>query len=311
MELALRKLLTSAKVPIVIVFTKFDETMLQVLLHMSNESLEDLRDFNTQFEHAKKRSWRKLDQIAHRIFGDCGLPIAYISQRERYAYSIRDLVQKNDQWVQDWSEVHHRTLFPILEWSVAQRVSDAIKLEQLIQVGQARYWRCLQQPFLKDRPMSQLVNALHAENVHVWNMYDPDGLLLGEKLKDTLSQLVRDSPETLASDDPVLRTPTRAEWVKETYHGTTIQIYRVMTFIVNTSVILYRLFRIKTINLVTEADITAVVSKFVDSSLREEIREAVYQFSLPTEPSQGLLIYDELKRLVCQHCSPPEINKDS
>ncbi|KAI0072016.1 hypothetical protein K474DRAFT_1678993 [Panus rudis PR-1116 ss-1] len=301
--------LCKGQVPIVIVFTKFDEVMLQVLLNMSNDSLEDLSDYDTQFEHAKERSWRQLDQVVHRIFGDCGLPIAYTSKGARYAYSIRDLVQKTDQWVQDWSEVHHRTLFPILEWSLAQRISDAIKLEQLIQVGQARYWRCFLQPFLKNRPMSQLINALHAENVQVWNMHDPDGLLFGEKLKDTLSQLVRDSPETLASDDSVLRSPIRAEWVNETYQATEIQMYRVMTYIVNTSAILNKLFQIKTINRVTEADITQVVDKFVDSGRREEIRQAVYQFTLPTESSQGLLIYDELRRLVCQFCDPPEIDE--
>ncbi|KAI0072014.1 hypothetical protein K474DRAFT_461655 [Panus rudis PR-1116 ss-1] len=285
--------LCKGQVPIVIVFTKFDEVMLQVLLNMSNDSLEDLSDYDTQFEHAKERSWRQLDQVVHRIFGDCGLPIAYTSKGARYAYSIRDLVQKTDQWVQDWSEVHHRTLFPILEWSLAQRISDAIKLEQLIQVGQARYWRSLLQPFLKNRPMSQLVNALHAENVHVWNMRDPECLLLGDKLKNTLSQLVRDSTEALASDDPVLRSPMLAEWVSETYHATTIQLYRS-----------------KTVDPVTESDITLAVAKFVDSGRREEIRQAVYQCPLPTDPSEDLLIYDELKRLVCQFCEPSEVDDE-
>ncbi|KAI0077133.1 hypothetical protein K474DRAFT_1707572 [Panus rudis PR-1116 ss-1] len=289
------------QVPVIIVFTKYDETVMQTIFTMSNDSLEDLGDFDAQFEHAKRRTTRNLEQKVVSLLGDRGYPIVCTSQNERYPYTIRELIHKTDEQIQSCTGIRQRIMFPLLAWGIAQRRSNAITLDLVIRIGQVRFWRTTAR--LKSLPTEEIISAIHAETIQAWNFPDPSGLLSGEYLKHQLSQLVREISEPLTSSDPDLRSSIRANWLSTVHNGTAIEVHRIMAYIVDINVILNDLSKRTVISIVTEDDVRTVINNFIDSGCRQEIHQAIYQFAVPTENAEGLVVFEELKRLVYQFCN--------
>ncbi|KAI0072009.1 hypothetical protein K474DRAFT_461397 [Panus rudis PR-1116 ss-1] len=299
-------------VAIVVIFTKIDEIVFKVIMDLSFENLNDYRNYHWRINRAKEKSRIQLDPLHTQIVRNSKLPTVYTSTREELSDTIDELVARTEEALRNWLKTKSRLSFPILWWSVAQRHSRQIKLKTAAFVGRRRYWSNLSTEMLCGDSVETLTDVIHSDIIDIWNLGDSSQALQGATFKTKLFHLIEEilGPEADSgrrgdrSTRPDRRMDRLPKWAKAEYRATTMQVTRMMTYIVCLIIILDQLL----LNgvTVTEADVLSAIDEYIDLDLRKDIREAIQDFSMPAPNTGGNLICAEIKRLIYKFCELSE-----
>ncbi|KDR79395.1 hypothetical protein GALMADRAFT_137237 [Galerina marginata CBS 339.88] len=179
----------ASKVPVVVVFTKFDKLVSRMEEHLTDEELEEsnedidrlcLQRADDEFQKLCVAPLEKIDQT---------LSYAKISVDSPYQSTLANLIDLTQGLVENYVEGD--------VWIVsamAQRASAQAKINSSIEVGMKQYWQGLASSAkLSGSTLAQSLATIHVDITSSWNFNDPDNLLNGndfqEKIK-TLAQLV-------------------------------------------------------------------------------------------------------------------------
>ncbi|KAH9968483.1 hypothetical protein BGW80DRAFT_654975 [Lactifluus volemus] len=231
-----KEMLTMSRVPIVLVFTKYDMIISQDRMYDYEES-------------------------CHRLLGKRprDVPAEIVSSEPGFGDFISKLVETTHRLVA--ADPHNATalsssfeaqrsraqISPVsLAWSIAQRVSRDVNIQASILIGRSRYWHGLASSRdFAGRPLESCIDVIHADIVDIWNLRDPNMYLWSGVFKAQMSHLVED----LAGPLPGAPSTSNQGWAgpatpagQNLYQNTTENICCIMGYIVDLTVILHELF---------------------------------------------------------------------
>ncbi|KAI0072008.1 hypothetical protein K474DRAFT_461196 [Panus rudis PR-1116 ss-1] len=295
---------------IIVVFTKFDELVFKNIMDIPFDNVDDYMNLDLRLSRAKDKCRGQLEDVRKSLVRDSGVATVYTSVGEDLPETLEELVTKTEDAMRKWLNARSRATLPILAWSVAQKYSRRIKVETSAHIGQWRFWSDLAGETFLGMHVQRLVDAIHADLVGVWNLGDPSKRLSSDTFKTKMLYLVN---ELVEGSSELSSTSTcspssyggrqmdrRPKWVNEVYQASVIQIGQLMTYVVSLSVIL-RKFLDKGVN-VTEEHMEIPMDELVDDDIRTELREAVRTVPTAVSGSDGMVIFNELKRLVSKFC---------
>ncbi|KAI0246090.1 hypothetical protein BJV78DRAFT_1158147 [Lactifluus subvellereus] len=321
------EILSMQKVPVVLVFTKFDLLVSKVLFDIAGGDSQ-------QHERAKVEAERKYEELCHLRLRKKprDVPVEIVSTNP----GLSDLISKlfatthrlvvadsvNASVVSTLSEAQGEKVQnpPVsLAWSIAQRVSRDAKLRASIVVGQSRpslnvgYWRSLgSSNEFSGRTLEEWAEVIRSDIVDVWNLRDHTKYLSSGEFKAQMSHLVKDLAEPLAGAPPSSNldgiiearsaTPA-AQWVKNPYQNTTENIRCIIGYIVDLTVIHNELFRSG--RDVSVGDVLSVMDSHDKSGTRSRIHNEIRRIVTETaQMSYGTdnLILEKAIRLITQFC---------
>ncbi|KAI0246085.1 hypothetical protein BJV78DRAFT_197290 [Lactifluus subvellereus] len=317
------EILSMQKVPVVLVFTKFDLLVSKVLFDIAGGDSQ-------QHERAKVEAERKYAESCHLLLRKQprDVPAEIVSTNP----GLSDLISKlfatthrlvvadsvNATVVSTSFEAQGEKIQnpPVsLAWSIAQRVSREVNLRASIVVGQSRYWRSLgSSDEFSGRTLEECTEVIHSDIVDVWNLLDHRKYLSSGEFKAQMSHLVKDLAEPLAGAPPSSNlddiiearsaTPA-AQWVKNPYQNTTENIGCTIGYIVDLTVIHNELFRSG--RDVSVGDVLSVMDRHDKSGTWSRIHNEIRRIVTETaQMSYGLdnLILEKAIRLITQFCDP-------
>jgi len=188
----------ATQVPIVVVFTQFDQLISRMEEYLSDEELnlsDDeisqlcLQKANAEFEKSCVEPLRNVDSKL--IYAKTSVDNHYRDTLANLINRTQTLVERDvegDVWIVS---------------AMAQRASAQAKIDSSIEVGMKQYWQSLAASTkLVGWSLEQCLAALHCDVVFSWNFNDPDNLLIGKDFQDrimTLAQLVTPEPSEAQS----------------------------------------------------------------------------------------------------------------
>jgi len=324
----------ASKVPVVVVFTKFDKLVSRMEENLTDEEIDTLseeeiddrclREANDEFERLCVGPLRKVNNR---------LPYAKISvePKPQYRLTLGNLI--------DLTQVHVEHEVEGEVWIVsamAQRASAQAKINSSIEVGMKRYWQGLASSanFSKST-LEQCLTAIHFDITSSWNFNDPYNLLNGKDFQqkiNTLVQLVTPDPSELltwfegpehiqsivgvASTLAVPAAPAVAairlsavfiKWINEIYERTPEVLRCLMAYIVDLTLVMDTLFLntlpIKPPRHLTMKQIDIALENYKDSkaakvhqAIRDYANKATFETILQSDKAQ-----DRVIELIKQH----------
>ncbi|KAF7981461.1 hypothetical protein HWV62_33489 [Athelia sp. TMB] len=209
-------------VPIVVVFTKFDN-----LVNKEDDEISEMEDAmksSGQLEHDGGMELKDIRLLALKRANDsfemlCGGSVGRVLQRlnehrkegEQIRHDIPyTKVSVNKQYRNTLAELVEITQGLLLDagdvWIVsamAQRASAQAKIDSSIKVGMMKYWQGIAAstnfPGFK---LETCLHTIHSDITSGWNFNDPDNLLNGAEFRKrilTLAQYVAPEPEEVSS----------------------------------------------------------------------------------------------------------------
>ncbi|KAH9998769.1 hypothetical protein BJV77DRAFT_711572 [Russula vinacea] len=261
------KELSGIGVPLILVFTKFDN-----------------------HERDKATAYTKCEEHRRSLFGNVRHEL--VSTRSKFRDLIKKLVTTTDEVINAHSRETQSQIPPVtLAWSVSQRTSRDINIQATIEVGRNSEWnvsrtvRSIQRLFahigywrslwnsgdFAGQMLSECVEVIRADIVGVWNLPDKDKCLSSPEFKVGISYLVQD----LSRSEPD-GSGTGAAWLNSRYENTNENICLVVGYIVDLTLILCRVFRSS--GNVLPNEVQLVMNNFADSSLKKSIHTQIYRF---------------------------------
>ncbi|KAH8979092.1 hypothetical protein EDB92DRAFT_426644 [Lactarius akahatsu] len=246
-----KAILGMKKVPVLIVFTKFDVLVSRVQFDIAHGDIQT-------HEHPGVRAHAMYENLCGSLFNrdPKDAPAVIFSEKRAYRDLIGELTSTTHAIVK--ADSHNITGGPtssqvrqrppitptLLAWSIAQRVNHDIIIQASIEIGRSRYWRGLgsSQDFT-DQALDSCVNVIHKDIVDVWNFNDKERYLLSRDFTARMSHLVGDLARSPAiSPDLYLNGTTipMAQWMNGSYQNEDIRC--IMAYIVDLTVILHGLF---------------------------------------------------------------------
>ncbi|KAI0246858.1 hypothetical protein BJV78DRAFT_1364569 [Lactifluus subvellereus] len=285
------EILGTQKVPVVLIFTKFDLLVSQVLLDTAGG---DPR----YHEHAKARAQDMCEESCRRLLRKHpkDVPAETVSRKPEFGDLIDKLIVTTCQLLAEPravvtpSKVRKAKLrlpSPVpLAWSVAQRASRNVIIEASIEVGRSRYWCDLgSSPHLTKERVENCLNIIHADIVDVWNLRDTNQYLSSDTFKAEIRDLVQEltwiptrTPlGSKPSNTPGTGAPmSDASWVNDPYCGTNENVCCVIGYVVDLTVILYHVF--KSSRDVSTPLVRSATTNFARSSYKNEIHNNIREF---------------------------------
>ncbi|KAI6114974.1 hypothetical protein EDD16DRAFT_1709002 [Pisolithus croceorrhizus] len=172
-------------VPLIIVFTKYDEFVNEVEMNMSDRGLEDEELVESALSKAGSILNEHYVQSIHPLAGET-LPHVAVSTEEGYKNTLPKLVQLTYSMVSQW--VAHE---PSVVSNMAQRVNPALKIQGTIDIGKKRYWTALRSsPNFANHKVWECLYVIHTDIVRVWNFPTPH--LLSKEFRELMVKMVED-----------------------------------------------------------------------------------------------------------------------
>ncbi|KAL0064121.1 hypothetical protein AAF712_008981 [Marasmius tenuissimus] len=177
-------------VPIIVVFTKYDELVSKLEEEIDSELEEDGDDLDDdQFQQrVEERARSQFSEICVKplkaITKDRELPFLEVSTRKRYKSTLEELMHLTRGHVDEavW-----------LTWAIAQRTSADLKIDASIAIGRKKYWKGLASGLnLAVNNLKAFMNVVHDEIVTIWNFNDPKMHCRSPEFKALMSHLVED-----------------------------------------------------------------------------------------------------------------------
>ncbi|KAI6142035.1 hypothetical protein EDD17DRAFT_1515937 [Pisolithus thermaeus] len=173
------------EVPLIIVFTKYDEFVSDVEMNMSDQGLEDEELAESAASKAESILNEHYVQSIHPLAGET-LPHVAVSTEEGYENTLPKLVQLTYSMVSQW--VAHE---PSVVSNMAQRVNPALKIQGTIDIGKKRYWTALRSsPNFAGHTVWECLYVIHTDIVRVWNFQTPH--LLSKEFRELMVKMVED-----------------------------------------------------------------------------------------------------------------------
>ncbi|KAF8262935.1 hypothetical protein EI94DRAFT_1742200 [Lactarius quietus] len=303
-------------VPVILVLTKFDMVVSDILSKVSSDNAE----------LAKVTALQMCEDSCRRHF-DKGLremPAEIVSWEPEFGDLVEKLVVTTDGFIPgprdpsagfqvgvqgEWQRISAERLV----WSAALRVCRDIVVDASIEVGRSGYWHHLGSKVEFDhQTLKSCVNIIHEDLVEIWNLNDRAKYLSSNEFKARMSHLVKDLARShcLESDSSHL---TRAEvrfpnWVHTVYEGSPKNVRCLMGYILNLMVILDAIFT-TTPDDVSPETVLLVLQKHVNSGHKDgihcDIREFVTAFADKFTVLQKDLILERIIDLIQKFCVPP------
>ncbi|KAI0072011.1 hypothetical protein K474DRAFT_1775781 [Panus rudis PR-1116 ss-1] len=301
--------IVNGNVPVMIVFTKFDETTIPMLRQLPVGRPGEDYSFDAQLGRAKERAQRYFDQVYRLKFSDTGIPAVCASMESHFRETICELTEETDRQIRKWLGSYSRVSGLVLAWSMAQRASRPINIQTCIDVGCFGLWRDLSCRDLVGRRTEQCVEAIHSDIVRIWNFNDPTKYLRSAQFKREMTHVVNDLVDPIISDDPpfldIIGMEQSAPWINGVYRGNVLNVRCMMSYIVNLINILNDLF-LRVVS-VTEDDVQFAIEEFVGGDRRQKIHKAIHDFPLKDPRSEGEAVAEKIKQLVLETCDPPPL----
>jgi GTP-binding protein EngB required for normal cell division len=191
-----KEILALRNVPVILVITKFDLVVAQVLLDSFSGAPQ-------RHERARASAHTMYEESCRRIFDKepREVPAEIVSEKAKFSDLIENLVVTTDRLITGSrgstqagvQAGKQRTDAVPLSWSAAVRVNHDISIQATIGVGRNRYWRSLWSSLdFADQSLKNCVNIIHHDIVEIWNLNDKTGYLFSDKFKAKMSHLVKD-----------------------------------------------------------------------------------------------------------------------
>ncbi|KAN0136293.1 hypothetical protein V8E53_005898 [Lactarius tabidus] len=271
-------------VPVVLVFTKFDVVVSQVLLDVAGGNAQ-------RHELARAKAKATCEDSCRDVFhkAPSDVPAGVVSANPSFVDLIDSLIETTDGFITNAptraaqsgvQEAKQRVGAVPLAWSAALRVSHEIIIKTTIAIGRSRelptrcirvyfnivvvlsgYWRTLwDSRHFAGQTLKDCVDIIHFDIVEIWNLNDEDRYLSGNIFKVKMSHLVKDlavsfnntnkksagSASAMSSSSPAGTGNRFAKWVHYEYEGSRENVCCVMGYIVDLTVILDGIFRAAT-----------------------------------------------------------------
>ncbi|KAI9438752.1 hypothetical protein H4582DRAFT_195796 [Lactarius indigo] len=306
------------KVPVLIVFTKFDLLVSRVRFDITHGDIQTHEQPGVQ---ARAMYENFCGSLFHKDPKD--VPAVIFSEKQEHRDLIGELTSTTRTIIK--ADPHNSTggltssqvrqtspITPaLLAWSIAQRVNHDIIIQASIEVGRSRYWRGLgSSKYFTDRALASCVNVTHEDIIRVWNFGDGERYLSSRDFMARMSHLVGDLAG-LPAFSPVLdsngtATPM-AQWMNDQYQNNNRNIRCIMAYIVDLTVILYGLF--VSGRSVSETKVQSAVKNYAESSSRSRIHDDIRSFV--TEVPSAYQTYqkkdtimEKIIDLIKQNCVP-------
>lgn len=170
---------TLGTIPLIIVFTKYDEFVNEVDMNMPDQSLESA---SKKAESILKKHYNR---FIHPLVG-VSLPHVAVSTEEGYEKTLPELIQLTYSMVSQW--VAHE---PSVVSNMAQRVNPALKIQGTIDIGKKKYWTALRSsPNFVGHTVWDCLYVIHTDIVTVWNFPTPH--LLSKEFRELMVKMVED-----------------------------------------------------------------------------------------------------------------------
>ncbi|KAF8333731.1 hypothetical protein F5887DRAFT_1259834 [Amanita rubescens] len=286
-------------VPHIVVFTKYD------ILVTSEIRKSAFRGGSTEQlwldgEEKAKRTFKELcvDPLTKAI-GE--VPIMRVSSGQRYKDTIRELIQATDKEIQKQTGVPWHTEPSSLNFSLAQRADNDLKIEASIDIGRKRYWNgLLSSTDFRQKKLQQCLDVIHRDIVSVWNIHDSNAYLVGNDFKAKMLVLVDDlvaNPNTKTPSDGLTMvtvaaiagaasTPAGivilsigtavlfAKWIFDVYQNTFRNIACVMAYIVDLTIVMHRLSAID----ISEESVVSALEDYAKSPEIAQVHNDIRTF---------------------------------
>ncbi|KAK1224298.1 hypothetical protein PQX77_012806 [Marasmius sp. AFHP31] len=251
-------------VPVIVVFTKYDQLVSKLEEEMDSELEEagdeaDLDDDQFQ-QRVEERVRNQFSEICVKplkaITKNRKFPFLEVSTKKRYMNTLEELMHLTREQVDEaaW-----------LTWAIAQNASAELKIDASITIGRKKYWKGLASGLsLAVNNLKAFLNVIHDDIVKIWNFDDPDMHCRSPEFKAAMSHLVEelsDQPLTeregklisvvelanvASSGDPlsiaIALSVVFAQWVYMVY-GTSPSVIRLlMGYIVDLVIVMQSLF---------------------------------------------------------------------
>ncbi|KAF8264358.1 hypothetical protein EI94DRAFT_1738614 [Lactarius quietus] len=307
-------------VPVILVFTKFDVLVSDVLHKIAGGDAQ-------QYELARAAARQMCEGSCRRSFDKSleEVPAETVSGEPGFADLVENLVLSTDRFIlgsrsssAGFGDQEGQTGVSAVPhaWSAALRVSHNIVLQASIEVGRNRYWhRLWANVYFINRSLKSCVNIIHVDLVETWNLNDRTRYLSSDEFKAKMSHLVKDlaRSRSLGSDSYLTRAEVGfANWVHGLYKGGPKDVRCLMGYIVNLMAILDTIFNTIPDDVSLDT-ILLVIQRHVDSGhkngIHQDIREFVTAFADRFSVLQTDIILERIIDLVQKYCDPPTRNR--
>ncbi|KAF8267151.1 hypothetical protein EI94DRAFT_1802156 [Lactarius quietus] len=287
-------------VPVVLVFTKFDVVVSQVLFDIGGDA--------QHYERARTRAYTMFEDSCRRLFrrDPRDVPAEIVSEKSRFLDLIDNLIVTTDSFI-----TNARHPLPGLD-EVVSDVHTMIWVASKIPVVLG-YWRSLWSSLdFADQTLKNCVKIIHDDIVEIWNMNDRNRYLSSDRFKVKMSHLVKDLAGSTKPWLPSSSGPTRddyADWVNDLYRGSQENVRCVVGYIVDLTVILDGVFRTAAGNM-SAKDANQVLERHVRSGHKDAIHRDIQSFiteafAIRFSVPQKDLILERIIDLIKQFCVPP------
>ncbi|KAI6127408.1 hypothetical protein EDD16DRAFT_1473345 [Pisolithus croceorrhizus] len=183
---------TLGTIPLIIVFTKYDEFVDDLEMKMLDHNFEEEELMAIASSKAESILNEHYTRSIHPLAGE-SLPHVAVSTEEGYENTLPKLVQLTYSMVSKW--VAHE---PSVVSNMAQRVNPTLKIQGTIDIGKKKYWTALRSsPNFAGHTVWDCLYVIHTDIVRVWNFPTPH--LLTKKFRELMVKMVEDLhvPKTL------------------------------------------------------------------------------------------------------------------
>jgi len=211
------EILRTGTVPVILVFTKFDLVVSQVLFDIAHGDAEGARAIaHAKYEDSCRRLLRKDPR---------DVPVEIVSDKPTYVNLVENLAATTDRAIAGphgagfgaQGERSRVSAIPIAWWA-ALRVNRGLVLQASIEVGQSRHWRDLSSRVdFAYHPLKTSVNIIHVDLVEIWNLNDETRYLSSDEFKASMSHLIRDLVRSDSRLHPTGAGVRFADWVYDVY----------------------------------------------------------------------------------------------
>jgi len=291
-------------VPIIVVFTMYDELVNSVIMESIDDDILDLDE---------EQMWKSGEKKANEVFESLCMttvaktvgkvPVTKVSTQEKYKSTIAKLVEITDETIQLHMHDGSHTQPASLAWAIAQRGNAETNIKASIDVGRKKYWSgLLSGTDFTGQKLQRCLDIIHGDIVSIWNIKDPSDYLAGDGFKARISGLVADlvaNPRTSTSGDTMSISTVAAlataavsplsiaitcvgsavifaKWVSGVYQNTPDNIACIMAYIVDLTIVMHRLFTV-TVD-VTEEHVVSVLEGYVKSTELRQIHNDIRTF---------------------------------
>ncbi|KAF9459645.1 hypothetical protein BDZ94DRAFT_1224347 [Collybia nuda] len=254
------------EVPIIVVFTKYDRLVSTEKIAITKAGLEP----TDEEVEANANATLKRECIGpFEVLVGKNIPYVVVSTRPQYSRTLGDLVEVT------YENVEKYIMEAAVLTGISQRINPDVKIRTSIEVGKQKYWRGLaSNTTLPGITLRDFLEVVHTDIVKVWDFEDKHKFLLSREFKTLMLNSVevsgqRNPNRILVGGLPMLGAiagivsalsgpvapiviPIAASvllalWAAEVWQKTRANLGRIMTYILNLTLVMQNLFWIQNI----------------------------------------------------------------